>query len=88
MRSNPPITDDPLLVAPGTFTSAQLARIEDVMNATIREAVFVTELLDSGDARSALDSLIQIRMNADATLEKIEKHLGRKPRPKTPSQQT
>lgn len=74
-------------IPPGFFSSAQLARIEDIMNATIREAVFVTEFLDSGDTMSAMDSLIQIRMNAEATLEKIEKHLGRKPRPavsKTP----
>lgn len=77
-------TNDPLQVAPGSFTSAQLARIEDVMNATVREAVFVTEHLDSGDAQAAMDSLIQIRFNAEATLEKIEKHLGRLARRSTP----
>lgn len=65
-------------VAPGFFSANQLARIEDIMNATVREAVFVTEHLDSGDTQAAMDSLIQIKFNADSTLEKIEKHLGRK----------
>lgn len=74
-------SNNPAGVAPGFFSTNQLARIEDIMNATVREAVFVTEHLDSGDTTAAIDSLIQIHMNAEATLEKIEKHLGRKQRP-------
>ena len=58
------------------LTDKQLTRIEDTMNATIREAVFVTELLDSGDIEAAKDALIQIKLNAEqinTLVERLEK---------------
>ena len=45
------------------LTTRQIEIVEDVMNATIRECVMVTELLDSGDIQSAMEALQQIRCN-------------------------
>jgi hypothetical protein len=63
---------NPAGVPPGHFSSESLTIIEDTMNATIRECVFVTEFLDAGDTDSAFDSLTQIALNAEQTLARVQ----------------
>lgn len=62
----------PTALANPAITGKQIEIIEDVMNGTIREAVMVTELLDSGDTEAAMDALIQIQMNAGNTIRRLE----------------
>ncbi len=68
----------PDLVAPGLFTSEDLEPIEDTMNATIRECVFVTEHLDAGDVQAAFEALQQIGMNSNLTQERVTELLKTK----------
>lgn len=63
---------DSIGVPPGTFSHDLLGMFEHTMNSTVREAVHVTDHLDSGDVQAALDALVQIRLNASAVEERIE----------------
>ena len=65
----------PSEVLPGSVPNKLIERIEDVMNATIREAVFVTEHLDNGAIEDAFSALLQIKENAAASMELIEKEM-------------
>lgn len=67
---------NPVGVPPGHWTSEELEPIETTMNATIRECVFVTEFLDSGSAEDALEALLQIKLNAEQVIEKIERKMN------------
>lgn len=59
------------------LTDKQIEIITDVMNATIHECVFVVANLDAGSIEDAQNALIQIRMNAETQLERLEKILKR-----------
>lgn len=64
-------------VPPGTIADEAMVHIQDTMHATIREAVMVTEHLDTGDIQAAVDALIQIRLNAVCSIERVDRALGR-----------
>jgi len=66
----------PAEVLPGAVPNALLERIEDVMNSTVRECVFATEHLDNGAIEDAFSALLQIKENAIASMELIEKGLA------------
>jgi len=66
----------PAEVLPGALPNALLERIEDVMNSTVRECVFATEHLDNGAIEDAFSALLQIKENAIASMELIEKGLA------------
>lgn len=68
----------PAQVLPGEVPNKLIERIEDVMNATIREAVFVTEHLDNGSIEDAFSALLQIKENAAASMELIEEEMRNK----------
>lgn len=59
------------------ITARQIEIVEDVMNATIRECVMVTELLDSGDIQSAMEALRQIHINAETQMVRIDELVQR-----------
>lgn len=66
----------PSQVLPGAVPNKLIERIEDAMNATIRECVFVTEHMDNGAIEDAFSALLQIKENAIASMELIEKELA------------
>ena len=59
----------------GSLSDATAERLEDIMNATMRECVFFGSLLDSGDLKGALDALLQIHVNATQSLNILEESL-------------
>jgi hypothetical protein len=61
---------------PGQVPNKLIERVEDVMNATIREAVFVTEHLDSGEIEDAMVALLQLKLNAELASKLIHDALG------------
>ena len=67
----------PSVAFPGLLPSKLIERVEDVMNSTIREAVFVTEHLDSGEIEDAMISLLQLKLNADLASSLIHEALGK-----------
>ena len=66
----------PAEVLPGAVPNKLIELIEDTMNSTIRECVFVTEHLDNGAIEDAFSALLQIKENAIASMELIEKELA------------
>lgn len=50
----------------------ELDAIEEKMNAAIRDCVYVTDLLDAGDEKHALQSLREIKNQAELVIQEIE----------------
>lgn len=59
-------------VLPGSIPENVLVIIEDTMNATMRECVMVDQFIEQGDMDAAGNALVQIRINAAITLDRLE----------------